>query len=85
MNPGRFSLSLLQPQCATEIAADVRRHLQVLGGHSRWSVQVSNGEVVVTDKFHEASDRAVVQVLAESVPGVIRAIITAAPEPADRR
>ena len=68
-----------------EIAADVRRHLQVLGGHSRWSVQVSNGEVVVTDQFHEASDRAVVQVLAESVPGVIRAIITAAPEPADRR
>ena len=69
-----------------EIAADVRRHLQVLGGHSRWSVQVSNGEVVITDQFQEASDRAVVQVLAEAVPGVIRATVTAAaPEPADRR
>jgi CBS domain-containing protein len=66
-----------------EIAADVRRHLQVLGGPSRWSVQVSNGDVVVTDRFREASDRAVVQVLAEAVPGVIRAIVTATPEPAD--
>lgn len=68
-----------------EIAADVRGHLQVLGGNSRWSVQVSNGEVVVTDRFQEASDRAVVQVLAESVPGVIRAIITAPAESAETR
>jgi predicted transcriptional regulator len=68
-----------------EIADDVRRHLQVLGGQSRWSVQVSNGEVVVTDRYQEASDRAVVQALAEAVPGVIRVIIAAAAAPADMR
>lgn len=64
----------------TEIAADIRRHLQVLGGGARWTVQVSNGEAVITDRFHDASDRAVVQVLAEAVPGVIRAFITPIPE-----
>jgi CBS domain-containing protein len=65
-----------------DIAADVRRHLRVLGDRSRWTVQVSNGDVAITDRFHDASDRAVVQVLAEAVPGVIRASITPAPEPA---
>ncbi len=65
-----------------EIAADIRRHLRVLGEQSRWTVQVSNGEVAITDRFHEASDRAVVQVLAEAVPGVIRASVTSSPEPA---
>ena len=65
-----------------DIASDVRRHLQVLGGQSRWSVQVSNGEVVIADKYHDASDQPVVRVLAESVPGVIRATITT-PETAD--
>lgn len=66
-----------------DIATEVRRHLQVLGGRSRWSVQVSGGEVFVTDQFGEASDRAVAQVLAEAVPGVIRATISATPERAD--
>lgn len=64
-----------------DIAGDVRRHLGVLGGQSRWSVQVRNGDVVVTDRFHDASDQAVAQVLAEAVPGVIRATVTAAPVP----
>ncbi len=59
-----------------DIASDVRRHLQVLGGQSRWSVQVSNGEVVVADQYRDASDQPVARVLAESVPGVIRATIT---------
>jgi CBS domain-containing protein len=65
-----------------EIAADIRRHLRVLGDLSRWTVQVSNGEAVITDRFHDASDRAVVQVLAETVPGVVRASITSATETA---
>ena len=60
-----------------EIAADVRKNLQVLGGQARWSVQVTDGEVVVRDLFDQASDRAVAQVLAEAVPGVIRASIQA--------
>jgi len=63
-----------------EIAADVRKHLQVLGGQARWSVQVTDGEVIVRDLFDEASDRPVAQVLTEAVPGVIRASVQA-PEP----
>ena len=62
-----------------EIAADIRTHLQVLGGHARWTVQVSDGEAVIRDGFHEASDRAVAQVLAEAVRGVISASITGPP------
>ncbi|HZM68636.1 MAG TPA: CBS domain-containing protein [Nakamurella sp.] len=60
-----------------EIAADVRKHLQFLGGQARWSVQVTDGEVVVRDQFDEASDRTVAQVLAEAVPGVIRVTVRA--------
>ncbi len=52
-----------------EIATDVRRHLQVLGGQARWSVQSVDGVVTVRDEFDEASDRTVAQVLAEAVPG----------------
>ena len=65
-----------------EIAADVRKNLQVLGGQARWSVQVTDGEVVVRDLFDRASDRPVAQVLAEAVPGVIRAeILSTEPKP----
>lgn len=60
-----------------DIAADVRRHLQVLGGQARWTVQVTDGVVVVRDQFDEASDRQVAQVLAEAVPGVIKATVLA--------
>ncbi|MEP6560503.1 MAG: CBS domain-containing protein [Nakamurella sp.] len=68
-----------------DIAVEVRRRLQVLGGQSRWSIQVDNGDVVVTDQFHDASDRAVAQVLTESVIGVIRATITTSAKPAEKR
>ncbi|HEY5879781.1 MAG TPA: CBS domain-containing protein [Nakamurella sp.] len=62
-----------------EIAADVRGKLAVIGGLSRWSAQVGNGEVVLTDRYREASDRAVAQALVESVPGVVSVtILTAA-------
>lgn len=67
-----------------DIAVEVRQRLQVLGGQSRWTVQVSNGDVVVTDQFHDASDRPVAQVLTESVIGVIRATITASAESAEK-
>lgn len=62
-----------------EIAADVRAKLGVIGGLSRWSVQVGNGEVVLVDRYREASDRAVAQALVESVPGVVTASVLAAP------
>jgi CBS domain-containing protein len=58
-----------------EIGADVRGKLGVIGGLSRWSVQVGNGDVVLSDRYHEASDRAIAQALVESVPGVISVTI----------
>lgn len=61
-----------------EIVTDVRAKLSVIGGLSRWSVQVGNGEVVLVDRYHEASDRAVVQALVESVPGVITVSVLSA-------
>ncbi len=61
-----------------EIAGDVRSKLGVIGGLSRWSVQVGNGEVVLVDRYQEASDRAVAQALVESVPGVITVSVLAA-------
>ncbi len=54
-----------------EIVTDIRAKLGVIGGLSRWSVQVGNGEVVLTDRYREASDRTVAEALVESVPGVI--------------
>jgi len=68
-----------------DIAIEIRHRLQVLGGQSRWSIQVSEGVVVVTDRFHDSADRAVAQVLAESVIGVIRATVTSAPANVEAR
>jgi CBS domain-containing protein len=61
----------------SDVATDVRRHLQVLGGQARWTVQVLDGDVTIRDEFDEASDRHVAQVLAEAVPGVLRATVLA--------
>ncbi len=36
-----------------EIVTDIRAKLGVIGGLSRWSVQVGNGEVVLTDRYRE--------------------------------
>lgn len=58
-----------------EVATDVRAKLGVIGGLSRWSTQVSQGDVVLTDRYREASDRAVARALVESVPGVISVTI----------
>lgn len=66
-----------------DVATDVRRHLQVLGGQARWTVQVADGDVTVRDQFDEASDRQVAQVLAEAVPGVLRATVLARDEAVD--
>jgi len=58
-----------------EIAADVRAKLGVIGGLSRWAVQIGNADVVLTDRYREASDRAIAQALVESVPGVVSVTI----------
>ena len=60
----------------SDIAGDIRRNLDTLGGTKRWHVQVSNGEAVLDDDFITASDRSVAQALAEAVPGVTRVTVT---------
>lgn len=62
-----------------DVAADVRRHLAMIGGSGRYTVSVRDGEATVTDQFDDADDRHVAQVIAEAVPGVIRARVAAAP------
>lgn len=55
------------------IAMDVRHKLEIYGGPNRWNVQVSHGVVTIGDQFDDESDRHVATVLAEAVPGVVRA------------
>jgi CBS domain-containing protein len=57
----------------TAIAADVRHRLAIYGGAHRWRVAVHDGIVTIGDQFDDATDRHVATVLAESVPGVVRA------------
>ncbi|WP_199433779.1 CBS domain-containing protein [Qaidamihabitans albus] len=55
------------------LARDIRHRLAIFGGPGRWSVDVAGGEVTITDRFGSETDRHVATVLAESVPGVLRA------------
>jgi CBS domain-containing protein len=61
-----------------DIVTDVRAKLAVIGGLSRWSVQVGQGDVVLVDRYQEASDRAIALALVESVPGVITVSVVSA-------
>ncbi|PPK67234.1 CBS domain-containing protein [Actinokineospora auranticolor] len=56
-----------------EIAADVRHRLAVFGGRDRWTVRVAGGTAYIADQYDDAGDRHVAKVLAEAVPGVVRA------------
>jgi CBS domain-containing protein len=60
-----------------EIAAEVRHELEVYGGPNRWTVQVRNGVVTITDRFDDETDRHVAITLAEAVPGVARVLVEA--------
>ncbi|GAA2987609.1 CBS domain-containing protein [Actinokineospora diospyrosa] len=60
------------------IAADVRRHLGTYGGPDRYTVAVRDGEATITDTFDDATEHHVARVLAEAVPGVVRAQVRAA-------
>src|SRR5690606_40033330 len=40
-----------------EIAADLRRHLAMLGGPGRYTVSVREGEAIVIDQFDDPQDR----------------------------
>jgi CBS domain-containing protein len=68
----------------TTIAADVRHRLEIYGGDRRWRVAVHDGIVTIGDQFDDATDRHVVTVLAESVPGVVRATAFAERDEDDR-
>lgn len=66
------------------IAADVAHRLEIYGGDGRWHVDVHDGIVSIGDEFDDPTDRHVATVLAEAVPGVVRATAFAAHEEADR-
>jgi CBS domain-containing protein len=55
------------------VVADVLQRLGSFGGPDRWTVDVRDGEVTILDRFDSERDRQVATVLAEGVPGVIRA------------
>ncbi|SDP30237.1 CBS domain-containing protein [Actinopolyspora xinjiangensis] len=60
------------------LARDVRYRLSFIGGPRRWNVRVSEGVAVIVDEFDSPEDRHIARVLAESVPGVLRAECSAA-------
>lgn len=66
------------------VAADVRHRLEIYGGPGRWRVEVRDGVVTIGDRFDDETDRHVVRVLAEAVPGVVRANAVAVREDDDR-
>ncbi len=57
------------------IANDVRHRLEIYGGSGRWQVDVHDGVVTIDDTYDDATDRHVAAVLAEAVPGVLRATV----------
>lgn len=66
------------------IADDVRHRLEIYGGDRRWRVDVRDGMVSIGDAFDDETDRHVATVLAEAVPGVVRATAFTAHEEDDR-
>lgn len=66
-----------------DIGRDVIAHLRYLGGQGRWSVQVIDGEVMLTDRFTHSSDRFVAIALAEAVPGAVQVGVRSAETSAD--
>ncbi|PRX45204.1 CBS domain protein [Prauserella shujinwangii] len=58
-----------------EIARDVRHQLEIYGGAGRWDVVVRDGVANIVDQRDDPTDRHVATVLAESVPGVVRATV----------
>jgi CBS domain-containing protein len=60
------------------VGRDVRHRLELYGGGDRWRVDVQDGVVTIVDAFDDETDRHVARVLAEAVPGVVRATAVAA-------
>jgi len=55
------------------VATDVRHRLELYSGPDRWTVECHEGVVTIGDRYDDATERHVVSVLAEAVPGVVRA------------
>jgi CBS domain-containing protein len=55
------------------IAKDVLHKLEIYGGPGRWQVEVHDGVATIGDTFDDQTDRHVARVIAEAVPGVVRA------------
>jgi CBS domain-containing protein len=66
------------------VADDVRHRLESYGGQGRWRVDVHDGVVTIGDQFDDESDRHVATVIAEAVPGVVRAHAIAVHQEDDR-
>lgn len=66
------------------VANDVRHRLEIFGGEGRWRVDVHDGVVSIGDQFDDEGDRHVAKVLAEAVPGVVRATAVAVGQENDR-
>jgi len=70
------------------IAEDVRHRLEIYGGDRRWRIEVRDGMVSIGDQFDgrddAETDRHVATVLAQAVPGVVRATAFATREEDDR-
>lgn len=58
-----------------DIARDVRHRLEVFGGGGRWLVTCSAGAVTIVDTRDSEDDEHIATVLAEAVPGVVRATV----------
>jgi CBS-domain-containing membrane protein len=68
----------------TTVAEDVRHRLELYGGPDRWRVECHEGVVTIGDRFDDETDRHIVSVLAEAVPGVVRVSAVAVREEDDR-
>jgi len=66
------------------VADDVRHRLELYGGPGRWTVECHEGVVTIGDTFDDETDRHIVSVLAEAVPGVVRASAVAAQDDDER-
>lgn len=66
------------------IARDVRHRLEVFGG-DRWRVTCQDGNVSIVDIEERADDVHIATVLAEAVPGVVRATVSPADPVGDPR
>lgn len=60
------------------IAADVRRRVAIYTTPGRFDTEVTDGSVLLTDRMADRGEWHTIRVLAEQIPGVVRARVVAA-------